>query len=217
MADIVLVFITIAVCNIALPAAAIAVLMPKGGRPHVMAGRVYAIAMTAISLTALPLAILGSSIFLLLIGVFSFYLVFAGWRFARNRRGHPQPVDWCAVAIMGLTGLAMGGYGVALAIGGNGQWVTMLIFGGIAVALSLADAQYYFRLVRRGPAAGSLRIQRHLTNMLAATIATVMAVLVVNAYTEPAWLAWILPTVVIMPLIIWWNVRLVRQSRRRAA
>ena len=43
-----------------------------------MVGRVYAIAMTVIVLTALPLAVLGASVFLLLIAVFSFYLVFAG-------------------------------------------------------------------------------------------------------------------------------------------
>ena len=123
-------------------------------RYHILAGRVYAIAMTVIFLTSLPLAILGASAFLLLIAVFSFHLVFAGWRFARNRRGAPQSVDWCAAAIMGLTGLTMWGYGIALGRAGNGQWVTMLIFGGIAVALSLVDARYYARSAKRRTRAG---------------------------------------------------------------
>ena len=197
--------------------AVVALVTAKGGRYHVLAGRVYATAMTVIFLTALPLAILGASVLLLLIAVFSFYLVFAGWRFASNRRGRPQLVDWSAIAIMGATGLAMWGYGIFLAGDGSEQWVTMLIFGGIAVALSLVDARYYFRLAREQRPSNSRRIQRHLTNMLAGTIATVTAVLVVNVDTNPAWLAWILPTVVITPLIVWWNARIVKQMQARSS
>ena len=210
----ILLIVHIAAGSIALLTALIAVVTAKGGRYHVLAGRIYAIAMTVIFLTALPLAILGSSVFLLLIAVFSFYLVFAGWRFARNRRGRPQPVDWCAAAIMGLTGLAMWGYGVVLASSGDGQWVTMLIFGAIAVALSLVDGRYYLGLSKGRKRAGVQRIQRHLTNMLAGTIATVTAVMVVNIDLNPVWLPWILPTVVITPLIVWWNVRVARPRRR---
>ena len=169
--------------------------------------------MTVIFLTSLPLAILGASAFLLLIAVFSFYLVFAGWRFARNRRGAPELVDWCAAAIMGLTGLSMWGYGIALGRAGNGQWVTMLIFGAIAVALSLVDARYYVRSAKRQTRAGVPWVQRHLTNMLAGTIATVTAVAVVNVDPDPGWLTGILPTLVITPLIIWWNVRVARSRQ----
>ena len=210
----ILLIVHIAAGSIALLTALIAVVTAKGGRYHVLAGRIYAIAMTVIFLTALPLAILGSSVFLLLIAVFSFYLVFAGWQFARNRRGRPQPVDWCAAAIMGVTGLAMWGYGVVLASSGDGQWVTMLIFGAIAVALSLVDGRYYLGLSRGRKRAGVQRIQRHLTNMLAGTIATVTAVAVVNIDLNPVWLPWILPTIVITPLIVWWNVRVARPRRR---
>ena len=215
MAGTILLFIHIAAGSIALLTAVVALVMAKGGRYHVLAGRVYAIAMTVIFLTALPLAILGASVFLLLIAVFSFYLVFAGWRFARNRRGVPQLVDWCAAAIMGITGLSMWGYGIALGSAGNGQWVTMLSFGAIAVALSLVDARYYARLAKGQTRAGVPRVQRHLTNMLAGTIATVTAVMVVNVDLNPVWLPWILPTLVITPLIIWWNRRVARPARRR--
>ena len=180
-----------------------------------MVGRVYAIAMTVIVLTALPLAVLGASVFLLLIAVFSFYLVFAGWRFARNRIGRPHPADWCAAAILGFTGVGMWIYGVFLVIGGSGQWVTMLIFGVIAVALSLVDGQYHLGLMRSRARSGVKRVQRHLTNMLAGTIATVTAVVVTNTDLDPVWLPWILPTLVITPLIVWWNVRLSQRTRKQ--
>ena len=195
--------------SVALLTALVAVVAAKGQRVHILSGRVYAAAMALVFLTAVPLALLGADIFLLLIAFFSFYLVFAGWRFARNRRGVAHPVDWTATGIMAITGLGMGAYALALANSGDSQWVTMSVFAAIAVALGVADGLYH-RLRRAG---GRRRIGRHLTNMLAGTIATVTAVLVVNVETNPPWIAWLLPTVVITPLIVWWNIRVARQNR----
>ena len=209
----ILLIIHIAAGSIALLAAPVALITMKGGVNHKRAGKVYAAAMTVVFLTALPLALLTSNVFLLLIAGFSFYMVFSGWRFARNYSGRPQPVDWTAVTIMMLTGLGMWGYAVALATSGDSQWVTMLAFGALALLLGLADLQFY----RRPPTSGTKRISRHLTNMLGGTIATVTAVTVVNVDANPVWLPWILPTVVITPLIVWWNIRITRQSRRRPA
>ncbi len=209
MLSAVLLSIHIGAGTLALLTAAIAVFTPKGEKWHILSGRVYAVAMAVVFLTAVPLALLGASIFLLLIAFFSFYLVFAGWRFARNRRGRPHTVDWAAAAIMLTTGLGMGVYAGILAGSGDSQWVTMTAFAGIALALGVADGLYH-RLQR---ATGGRRISRHLTNMLAGTIATVTAVLVVNVDTNPVWIAWILPTVVITPLITWWNFRVARQYR----
>ncbi len=207
MLSAVLLIIHIGAGSLALLTAAFAVFTAKGQTNHVRSGRVYAIAMTLVFLTAVPLSLLGADLFLLLIAFFSFYLVFAGWRFARNRRGGPHPVDWTATGLMTVTGLGMGAYALVLAAAGDSQWVTMTIFAIIAIALGVADA-FYHRLRR---ATGGRRIARHLTNMLAGTIATVTAVLVVNVDTNPAWLAWILPTVLMTPLIVWWNIRLRKQ------
>ena len=209
MLNLTLLSLHIAAGSIALLTAAVALFTAKGGLNHVRAGRVYAISMTAVFLTAVPLALLGADVFLLFIAFFSFYMVFAGWRFARNRRGRPHPVDWAAITIMALTGLGMETYAVILALGGNDQWVTLVIFGLIALGLALADALYY----RSQPRPYVRRISRHLTNMMAGTIATVTAVLVVNVATNPAWIAWILPTMVITPLIVWWNFRVARRGR----
>lgn len=201
----------IAAGTVALLTAVVALLTSKGGVNHVRSGRVYAFAMTLVFLTAVPLAMLGADIFLLLIAFFSFYLVFAGWRFAKNYSGSAQPVDWIAIAVMAVTALLMWCYAVYIAMQGSGQWVTLVIFGAIAFALSVVDARYY----RVATTPRVQRVQRHLTNMLAGTIATVTAVLVVNVSVEPVWIPWILPTIVITPLIVWWNIRIARQSARR--
>ena len=218
MIGLVLLVIHIAAGTVALITAFVALVTAKGGTIHVRAGRVYAIGMTIIFLTAVPLALLGANVFLLLIAFFSFYLVFAGWRFARNRSRRPQPVDWIAVAIMGITGLGMWAYAAVLALSGTGNWITLLVFGTISVSLSVADGLFFKqgRSTGRRPAA-HLRIQRHLTNMMSGTIATITAVMVVNVSLGPVWLPWLLPTFVITPLIVWWNVRMALQARRRPA
>ena len=203
-----LLVIHIAAGSAALVTAGVALVMAKGERWHVLAGRIYAAGMTVVFLTAAPLAALVSSSFLFLIALFSFYLVFAGWRFARNRQRRAHPVDWIAVAAIGVTGLAMWGYAVVVALDGSSQWITLVVFGGIAIALGLADAKFH-----RDQPGGQRRVARHLTNMMAGTIATITAVTVVNVDMEPVWVPWILPTVVITPLIAWWNVRVLRRSR----
>ena len=208
MIQLILLAVHIAAGSVSLATAGVALVTAKGGRWHVLAGRIYAVGMTIVFVTAIPLAIFADSIFLFLIALFSFYLVFAGWRFARNRQRRAHPVDWIAVSAIGITGLAMWGYAVVLALGSNSQWVTLVVFGGIALALSLADAKFH-----RDQPGGQRRVARHLTNMMAGTIATITAVTVVNVEMNPVWLPWILPTVVITPLIIWWNFRVLRRAR----
>ena len=62
-------------------------------------------------------------------------------------------------------------------------------------------------------AIGKQRIARHLTNMLAGTIAVITAVLVTNIHIEPVFILWILPTIVITPLIIWWNRKILGTNK----
>ena len=63
----------------------------------------------------------------------------------------------------------------------------------------------------------NVRISRHLTNMIAGTIATVAAVRVVDVQINLVWLGWILPTLLMVPLIAWWDFRIAMQGSNRAA
>ena len=85
---------------IALLCAALAVSSEKGKKIHVLSGRTYFWCMIAIFLTAIPMSIINNNIFLFLIAIFSFYLAFAGMRFARNRKGIATTLDWIAVSLM---------------------------------------------------------------------------------------------------------------------
>ena len=181
--------------------AALAVSSKKGKKIHVLSGRTYFWSMVAIFLTAIPMSIMNSNIFLFLIAVFSFYLAFAGMRFARNRKGIATTLDWIAVSLMILSGLGMWILSAIYFSNNNSQYIVLLVFGFLAIRLGYADLMSY----KNNTATGKERISRHLTNMMGGTIAVITAVLVVNPPFEPEWVWWVLPTAIITPVIFWWN------------
>lgn len=168
---------------------------------HQLSGRLFFAGMTLVFLTTLPMTLIRPNLFLFLIGIFSFYLAWTGWRKAVNRSGIPGKEDYAAVLIMGATGVAMLGWGGWIVNAGDGNGITLIVFGGIGSTLAISE----FRQFRKGPLKGAARIRAHLSSMMAATIAAVTAFLVVNVDTDPVWVAWLLPTVVITPVIIWMN------------
>ena len=176
---------------ISLIAAVFAVVSSKGKQAHILAGRTYFWGMAVIFLTAIPMSISSSNVFLFLISIFSFYLAYAGMRFARNRTGTANLFDWVAVGLMVFSGLAMWFLALVYFMNNNSQYITLTVFGFIAVSLGYMD----FRSYRNKSAIGKQRIARHLTNMLAGTIAVITAVLVTNLSIEPVFILWILPTI----------------------
>lgn len=192
--------------TIALLCAAMAVSSEKGKKLHVLSGRTYFWCMVAIFLTAIPMSIITSNIFLLLIAVFSFYLAFAGMRFARNRKGVATTWDWIAVSLMILSGLGMWVLAAIFFTNDNSQYVVLLVFGFLAVRVGYTD----FKSHKNETAIGKERLSRHLTNMMGGTIAVITAVLVVNPPFEPEWVWWVLPTALITPVIFWWTVKVLK-------
>ena len=192
--------------TIALFAAAFAICSEKGKKIHITAGRTYYWGMVGIFLTALPMSIITNNVFLFLIAFFSFYLAFAGRRFAQNRKGIALIVDWIAVGLMIAAGLGMWVLAVLYSIENNSQYITLTVFGFLAIALGYTDYKTY----KRQEATGKKRIARHLSNMMGGTIAVVTAVLVVNVDIEPVWIWWVLPTALIVPGIVWWNWKVLK-------
>jgi len=192
--------------TIALLCAAMAVSSEKGKKLHVLSGRAYFWGMATIFLTAIPMSIISSNIFLFLIAIFSFYLAFAGMRFARNRKGVATTLDWITVSLMILSGLGMLILASIFFTNDNSQYIVLLVFGFLAIRLGYVDLMSY----KNKTAKGKERISRHLTNMMGGTIAVITAVLVVNPPFEPEWVWWVLPTVLITPVIFWWNFKILK-------
>ena len=190
--------------TIALLCAALAIASEKGKKLLVLSGRTYFLCMAAIFLTAIPMSIITSNIFLFLIALFSFYLAFSGMRFARNRKGITTTLDWIAVSLMISSGLGMWILATIYFTNDNSQYIVLLVFGFLAVFLGYGDYKSYKdKTITRKE-----RMAKHLGNMLGGTIAVITAVLVVNVNVEPVWIWWILPTALITPIIIWWKSKI---------
>ncbi|PON17889.1 hypothetical protein C2W62_10780 [Candidatus Entotheonella serta] len=176
---------------------------------HVYSGQIYFWAMFVIFVTAIPMSILQPNLFLFLIAIFSFYFALTGWRTAKNRRGTPQIIDWAKAVIMSATGLIMMLYGTYMLIHGSLNGVILIVFGLLGTTSGYRD----LKTLLAGGLRGKARIAEHLSSMMGATIATLTAFLNNNIRIEPEIIVWLGPTVLITPLIFWWN-RQLRAGRR---
>ena len=102
---------------------------------------------------------------------------------------------------MVLSGLVMWFLAAVYFMTNNAEYITLTVFGFIVMSLAYAD----FKSYRNKSAIGKQRIERHLTNILAGTIAVITAVLVTNVHIEPVFIVWMLPTIIITPIIFGWN------------
>ena len=92
----------------------VAMLAPKGGRGHRMAGQLYFWGMFWIFASALLLiGMVRFNIFLLVMGVFSFYLTFSGYRVLKRKApGQQGWIDWGAAIFAIASGLGLLFYGL---------------------------------------------------------------------------------------------------------
>lgn len=166
---------------------------------HLISGKIFAIGMTVVFITTIPLTFIKPNLFLLVIGIFSFYMTFHGWRMAVNRKGAPGFWDKRGTEIMIATAAVMIGIGSYQIFGGDQNGIILLVFGGIGGYLAFENMLAF----KKGVFKGKERISSHIGSMMGASIAAITAALVTNVQTEPVWLAWVAPTLVIAPLIIY--------------
>ena len=172
----------------------------KGGLWHRRMGKLYTLSMVIALLLASIVSALTGNVFLFLIGLFSGYFVYTGWRLAVVKDGIRSKQDQLAAQFMVLCAVVMLGYGIYQTVAGDSLGLALAVFGIFAFQPAWSDV----KLATRWPK-GKDRIVLHLNRMGGASIATMTAVFVVNVQTYPAFIAWLLPTVVGTPLIIYWT------------
>ena len=178
-------------------------LAKKGGLWHRRGGKAYVLGMAGSLLAALVVSILTRNMFLFLVGLFSAYLVYTGYRLAVARDGIRNSLDKSTAVIALVTGLTMIGYGVYLLFSSDSSMaIVVAVFGVLTASFGFSD----FRLGDKWPA-GKERIVLHLSRMGGASIATMTAVFVVNVKTDPAFIAWLLPSIPGSLLIAYWTRR----------
>ena len=190
----------------------VAMIFRKGSRGHVVAGRVFGVAMLCMAASATCLAIIKSQTPNIIGGVMAFYLVATAWATARRKDGETSIFDWGAL----LVPLAVG---VLLLIGGvqaaqrhvpskNGVPVGMLFFMGSVGLLSAAGD---VRMLLRGGVSGAQRIVRHLWRMcFGLFIATGSFFLGQQKVFPASWRGariWFVPALLPLVLMIFWLLR----------
>lgn len=180
---------------------------PKGDRQHKLWGKFFAYGMLVSATVSLILSSIHFNPFLFIIGVFTLYLVVTGLRYLRLKQLHktqkPAALDWLIFAVMTLFAFLFLGYGVFLLTRHNNFGFVLIVFGLIS-ALMLRSDWLTFK--------GKIKLNNywlllHLQRMTAAYIASLTAFLVVNNTFLPGIIAWMLPTIIITPLIIKWTAK----------
>lgn len=168
----------------------------KGGKRHVLVGRVFYGSMLTVAYTAIGISVSTGNTFLLCVGLFAFFMNHSGFRSARNRSLKPDLIDWL---ILG-TGLANGAFMLW-----TGDLILM-VFGGISTFLALLDVRTFIQVLRKQPIPKMQWLTRHIGMMVGTYIATFTAFLVVNIDLPGyGWIVWLSPTIVLTPLIVFWT------------
>jgi hypothetical protein len=186
----------------------LAIIAAKGKRLHIGAGRVFFYAMMVVAVSAGYMAIAHWNQFLFHIAIFSFGMTFAGRRSIRNKSLRPNLPDW-VVTFLGIAN------GIAMVATLN---TVLIVFGIINILNCLNDLRIFLRLRNHQPLPPKAWLLRHIGSMMGSYIATATAFIVVNVRdVEPAWLPWLLPTMLGTPLIIYWSRRVRKQAHARSA
>ncbi len=176
----------------------VALVVKKGGRTHRLSGKVFFYGMCGVAFSGLVLGWAKANYFLFMIAIFSFFMNYSGYRSTLNKSLKPNIPDW-AILCIGLVNSLFMLYSAN---------IVLMVFGGIGAALALGDIRI-FVLTLRGKDIGRLQwLFRHIGMMVGAYIATVTAFVVVNVHdVRPVWLPWLLPTVLLVPVIIYYNIK----------
>lgn len=190
--------------GIALLAGPIAMFNQDGGQLHRRSGIIYFYSMMVIFVSSIVLSIVRENWFLFMVGIFSCYLVLTGYRALALKMLHrgqkAEKIDWFILIISLLAGLGLMVMGVWLLWSkGNSFGLVPLAFGG--VMLSGVKEDYHRFTVP--PTEKNHWLLKHITGMMGGYIATLTAFLVQNVQTNPSFMAWLAPTMLITPLIIY--------------
>ncbi len=121
----------------------------KGGKQHKRWGMVYFWAMAVVAATALPMALYRPVLFLALIAVFSFYLVFSGYRVLRlkdlARGGSAKPVDWIAAVVCFGVCACLAGFGWLRPAWVQHMGIVAIVLGVIGMRASATDIYYFVK------------------------------------------------------------------------
>jgi hypothetical protein len=190
-----------------------AVFLLKGSRRHGKAGKVFALAMISLAVSATYLAIRKSQVTNVLGAGLTFYLVTTAWVAARRSDGQPSLWDWPALLIALAVGVTEITFGLQAALSPTGMKydyppAPYFIFGGVALIAVIGDV----RMLLRHGISGTQRLARHLWRMCFALFIASASIFLARPQLFPAFFrkTGILALLSFLPLLllVFWLLRL---------
>jgi len=177
-------------------------LTKKGNKIHKKVGKIYFISMLTASIIAMPMSYLHPHYFLFIISIFTSYMLLTGTRYlAKKSIEDINKIDWSITASMLIFSLAFIIFGINLLIKSNTFGVVFLVFGSISMLFVRQDWINYTGKSKMK----NYFLTTHIQRMMGSYIASCTAFLVVNNTILPSVIAWLLPTIILSPLISFWT------------
>jgi hypothetical protein len=149
------------------------------------------------------MAIIKVNYFLFVVGVFSIYLTFTGYRSIKIMKGDRKEglIDGLGMALSAILMIAITYQFLATTVfNPTGFSMIILIFDGILIKLLLEDLKIFNK---NKPLSKNQWLIRHISRMVPAYIATVTAFLVVNVSYQYPIVIWLAPTLLFVPVIVY--------------
>ena len=172
-----------------------AIITKKGGKTHKQAGMIFFTSMLIVAGSAIIISIAIKNTFLLLVGFFTLFMDYFGYRAIKNKSLMPTKLDWAVLVLGAVTSFFMI-YSLN---------IILLVFGALNASLVLRVLRINILLMQNKPLQKLEWLHRHIGMMLGTYIGTTTAFVVVNVKNvNPAWLPWLLPSFIGVPLIAFW-------------
>ena len=177
----------------------------KGDKPHKKIGIFFLSGMLINGVSGLLMSLIHFNFFLFIVGVFSIYMVGTGQRYLSLKTKLPIQkafkIDWILSVGMFLFGVGFIIYGVLLLLSSNNFGIVLLVFGFISISMVYQDFKNY----QGRNSNKNFWLLVHIQRMMGSYIAAMTAFIVVNNTILPGIVAWLLPTVIVTPLIFKWS------------
>ncbi|MBG8553354.1 DUF2306 domain-containing protein [Hymenobacter guriensis] len=184
--------------------APVALIVRKGGPAHRLWGKVFFWAMLVAGGTAIVSASLNGLTFLLLTGIFSLYLAQFGYRSLHHKRmgagQGPALYDWVSVLVGLLIFLTTLVYGLF----SRPFNPVLVVFGGIGLMTTMRQLRGFWR---PGPWPARQWLRNHISGFVGSYIAAVSAFSVTSLKFIAFPLNFLWPTLVLVPLLVWFQRR----------
>jgi len=184
------------------------VLRNKGDKNHKFVGKVFLISMIISGVSALVLASIHTNYFFFIVGVFTLYMIGSGQLYLKRHNNRALArLKWTITTLMLIAGILFVGFGVVFLIKTNLFGLVFLTFGCLGLIFVIQDINN--RKEKSG--VRNFWLIAHLQRMTGGFIAAFTAFLVVNEkyFPEiiPSLVYWLLPTIILTPLITQWSRR----------